>query len=88
MMRTPAQIIQILAGKVDRCLTVGIEPKALLISNEDYTSLKESLMNKGITGNPDRLRLTVAGKSYPLYTPDPEKVSTRAGQPTEPCLVI
>ena len=88
MMRTPAEIIQILAGKVDRCLTVGIEPKALIISNEDYASLKEWLMNKGIAGNPDRLRLTVAGKSYPLYTPDPEKVSARAGQPTEPMVMI
>ena len=66
MMREPAEIIQILAGKVDRCLIVGIEPKALLISNEDYASLKESLMNKSIAGNPDRLRLTVAGSLYPL----------------------
>jgi hypothetical protein len=88
MMRTSAEIIQILAGKVDRCLTVGIEPKALLISNEDYASLKESLMNKGITGNPDRLRLNFRGTSYPLYTPDPEKVSTRVGQPTEPMVLI
>jgi hypothetical protein len=88
MMRTSAEIIQILAGKVDRCLTVGIEPKALLISNEDYASLKESLMTKGITWNPVRLRLTVAGTSYPLYTPDPDKVSVRAGQPTEPGVII
>jgi hypothetical protein len=89
MMRDPAEIIQILSGKVDRCLTGGIEPKALLISNEDYTSLKEWLMNmSGITGNPDRIRLTIAGKSYPLYIPDPEKVSIRTGQPTEPMVVF
>lgn len=87
-MRDPAEIIRILAAKEERCRALNLAPTALLISNEDYQTLKESLSNKGIAGNPDRLRLTVAGSSYPLYTPDPEKVSARAGQPKEPCIVL
>ena len=88
MMREPAEILTILAAKEEQCRIKGIQPVALLLSNEDYASLKETLTNKGITGNPDRLALTLSGKSYPLYTPDPEKVSGRIGQPKEPMMVF
>ena len=87
-MRDPAEIIRILAAKEERCRALNLVPAALLISNEDYQTLKESLSNKGIAGNPDRLRLTVSGTSYPLYTPDAEKVSARIGQPKEPMVMI
>jgi hypothetical protein len=88
MMRKPAEILSILAAKEEQGRIKGIKPVALLLSNEDYATLKETLVNKGHTGNPDRLTLTLSGKSYPLYTPDPEKVSDRTGQPTEPMVMF
>ena len=87
MMREPQEILTILAAKEEQCRIKNIQIIALLLSNNDYESLKETLTNKGIFGNPDRLTLTLSGKSYPLYTPNAEKVSGRIGQ-QEPGVVI
>jgi hypothetical protein len=87
MMREPQEILAILAAKEEQCRIKNIQIIALLLSNNDYESLKETLTNKGIFGNPDRLTLTLSGKSYPLYTPNAEKVSGRIGQ-QEPGVVI
>lgn len=75
-------ILRHLSNKIHRLRSMDLEPKGLLLSNEDYDTLKEEFVKKGIKANPDRLL------GLPLYTPDPDKVSIRTGQPKEPMVIF
>ena len=86
-MATTDTILRMLAAKVEKMRARGMDPKGLLISTTDYDTLKDELVSKGAAGNPDRLALTLSGTSYPLYTPDPGKISARTGQPQEPMVI-
>jgi len=88
MKKTPPEILALLSAKLDALKQKGIEPKALLLSAEDYSTLNDELKKNGITGNPDRLRLTPAGKSYPLYSTDASKTSERAGDIKTPMVIL
>jgi len=75
-------LFSLIAAKQAQALGVGLKPKGILVSNEDYDMLKDEFRKEGINANPDRLM------GLPLYTPDPDRVSSRTGQPKEVMVLI